>query len=193
MLKEQKNALSFILKAPNHLKPFDPSILSQGTVVPWKLFPVAWESSPPIWDRKTKGWSRNISPIWKTHEWQNWYLVPKLIGEGNGTPLQYSCLENPRDGGAWWAAVSGVAQSWTRLKWLSSSRSSSSSPKLIRALPGCRAASLSNFQHFIYFWLCWVFVAVHGLSLVAVSRGYSSLWCEGISCCRAWALGCWVQ
>ena len=43
------------------------------------------------------------------------------IGEGNGTPLQYSCLENPRDGGAWWAAVYGVAQSRTRLKRLSSS------------------------------------------------------------------------
>ena len=38
------------------------------------------------------------------------------IGEGNGNPLQYSCLENPRDGGAWWAAVYGVTQSWTRLK-----------------------------------------------------------------------------
>ena len=37
-------------------------------------------------------------------------------GESNGTPLQYSCLENPRDGGAWWAAVYGVAQSRTRLK-----------------------------------------------------------------------------
>ena len=36
------------------------------------------------------------------------------IGEGNGNPLQYSCLENPRDGGAWWAAVYGVAQSWTQ-------------------------------------------------------------------------------
>ena len=43
------------------------------------------------------------------------------IGEGNGNPLQRSCLENPRDGGAWWAAVYGVAQSWTRLKRLSSS------------------------------------------------------------------------
>ena len=42
------------------------------------------------------------------------------IGEGNGNPLQYSCLENPRDGGAWWAAVYGVAQSQTRLKQLSS-------------------------------------------------------------------------
>ena len=46
------------------------------------------------------------------------------IGEGNGNPLQCSCLENPKDGGAWWAAVYGVAQSRTRLKRLSSSSSS---------------------------------------------------------------------
>ena len=46
------------------------------------------------------------------------------IGEGNGNPLQCSCLENPRDGGAWWAAVYGVTQSRTRLKRLSSSSSS---------------------------------------------------------------------
>ena len=45
------------------------------------------------------------------------------IGEGKGNPLQCSCLENPRDGGAWWAAIYGVAQSRTRLKWLSSSSS----------------------------------------------------------------------
>ena len=45
------------------------------------------------------------------------------IGEGNGNPLQYSRLENPRDGRAWWAAVHGVAQSQTRLKRLSSSSS----------------------------------------------------------------------
>ena len=45
-------------------------------------------------------------------------------GEGNGSPLQCSCLENPRDGGAWWAVVSGAAQSQTRLKRLSSSSSS---------------------------------------------------------------------
>ena len=38
------------------------------------------------------------------------------IGEGNGNPLHCSCLENPRDGGAWWAAIYGVAQSWTQLK-----------------------------------------------------------------------------
>ena len=45
------------------------------------------------------------------------------IGEGNGNPLQCSCLENPKDGRAWWAAVSGVSQSRTRLKHLSSSSS----------------------------------------------------------------------
>ena len=50
-------------------------------------------------------------------------LSLSCIGEGNGNPLQCSCLENPRDGGAWWAAVYGVAQSWTRLKRLSSSSS----------------------------------------------------------------------
>ena len=52
-------------------------------------------------------------------------LFTSCIGEGNGNPLQCSYLENPRDGGAWWAAVYGVAQSRTRLKQLSSSSSSS--------------------------------------------------------------------
>ena len=47
------------------------------------------------------------------------------IGEGNGNPLQCSCLENPRDGRAWCAAISGITQSQTRLKWLSSSSSGS--------------------------------------------------------------------
>ena len=45
------------------------------------------------------------------------------IGEGNGNPLQYSCMKNPRDRGAWWAAVYGVTQSQTRLQQLSSSNS----------------------------------------------------------------------
>ena len=51
----------------------------------------------------------------------DWATSLSRIGEGNGNPLQCSCLENPRDGGAWWAAVYGVAQSRTRLKRLSSS------------------------------------------------------------------------
>ena len=48
------------------------------------------------------------------------------FGEGNGNPLQCSCLENPRDGGAWWAAIYGIALDQTRLKRLSSSSSSCS-------------------------------------------------------------------
>ena len=60
------------------------------------------------------------------------------IGEGNGNPLQCSCLENPRDGGAWWAAVSGVTQSRTRLKQLSSSSSSSSSHVVVQFLSQIR-------------------------------------------------------
>ena len=53
------------------------------------------------------------------------FTLMSCIGEGNGNPLQCSCLENPRDEGAWWAAVYGVAQSQTWLKQLSSSSSSS--------------------------------------------------------------------
>ena len=58
-----------------------------------------------------------------TTERLHFHFSLSCIGEGNGSPLQCSCLENPRDGGAWWAAISGVPQSWTRLKWLSSSSS----------------------------------------------------------------------
>ena len=47
--------------------------------------------------------------------WKKGNSCALLAGEGNGTPLQYSCLENPMDGGAWWAAVHGVAKSQTRL------------------------------------------------------------------------------
>ena len=54
-------------------------------------------------------------------EWLPFHFSLSCIGEGNGNPLQCSCLENPRDGGAWWPAVYGVAQSRTRLKRLSSS------------------------------------------------------------------------
>ena len=62
------------------------------------------------------------------HDWvTSFHFSLSWVGEGNGNPLQYSCLENPRDGGAWWAAVYGVTQSRIRLKWLSSSSSSSSS------------------------------------------------------------------
>ena len=50
-----------------------------------------------------------------TTERLHFHFSLSCIGEGNGTPLQYSCLENPMDGGAWWAAVHGVAKCWTQL------------------------------------------------------------------------------
>ena len=58
-------------------------------------------------------------PWWDQHHYEKWKLIlaaaMNCSGEGNGTPLQYSCLANPMDRGAWWAAVHGVAQSRTRL------------------------------------------------------------------------------
>ena len=74
-----------------------------------------------------------------TTERLHFHFSLSCIGEGNGNPLQCSCLENTRDWGAWWAAVSGVTQSRTRLKRLSSSSSSSSAK--IPVLEGQRLAS----------------------------------------------------
>ena len=80
---------------------------------------------------KSHGWRSLIgcSP-WGRYESDRTERLPfhfslSRIGEGDGNPLQCSCLESPRDGGAWWAAVYGVAQSRTRLKRLNSSSSSS--------------------------------------------------------------------
>ena len=66
-------------------------------------------------------WGREESD---TIERLHFHFSLSCIGEGNGNPLQCSCLENPRDGGFWWAAVYGITQSWTQLKQLSSSSSS---------------------------------------------------------------------
>ena len=63
-------------------------------------------------------WGREES---NTTERLHFHFSLSCVGEGNGNPLQCSCLENPRVGGAWWASVYGVAQSWTWLKRLSSS------------------------------------------------------------------------
>ena len=78
-----------------------------------------------------------------TTEQLHFHFSLSPIGEGNGNPLQCSCLENPRDGGAWWAAVYAVAQSQTRLKRLSSSSSSS---KLSDLLLGCRKMEFCRSQ-----------------------------------------------
>ena len=92
-----------------------------------------WHPTPVLLPGKSHGW-RNLvgcSP-WGREESDmaerlHFHFSLSCIGEGNGNPLQCSCLENPRDEGAWWAAVYGITQSQTRLKRLSSSSSSSSS------------------------------------------------------------------
>ena len=56
-----------------------------------------------------------------TLDFKFFLIATVFLREGNGNPLQCSCLENPRDGAAWWAAIYGITQSQTRLKWLSSS------------------------------------------------------------------------
>ena len=85
--------------------------------------------TPVLLPRKSHGWRSLVgcSP-WgceqsDTNEHLHFHFSLSCIGERNGNPLQCSCLENPRDGGAWWAAIYGVAQSQTRLKRLSSSSS----------------------------------------------------------------------
>jgi len=91
---------------------------------------MATHSSTLVWKipwMEDPGRLQSIGLLRVIHDWAlHFYFSLSCIGEGNGNTLQCSCLENPRDGGAWWAAVYGVAQSWTRLKRLSSSNSSSS-------------------------------------------------------------------
>ena len=112
-----------------------------------------------------------------------------FIGEGNGNPLQGSCLENPRDEGAWWAAVCGVAQSRTRLKRLSSSSSSSSSkygkpscpsarhvpPTLCFSLAqlGVLRTFISIHEDLMSWFLCWT-VRSRGQGLVCLQSVVSS-------------------
>ena len=98
--------------------------LQQGWRKQWHLTPVRLPGKSHGW-RSLVGcspWGRKESD---TTEWLHFHFSLSCTGEGNDNPLQCSCLENPRGGGAWWAAVYGVAQSRTRLKWLSSSSSSS--------------------------------------------------------------------
>ena len=71
---------------------------------------------------QSKGLSRVFSST--TFQKHQFFRDQLSFGEVNGTPLQYSCLENPRDSRARWATIYEVAQSWTQLKWLSSSNSS---------------------------------------------------------------------
>ena len=87
---------------------------THSSTLAWKI---PWREEPG--SLQSLG-SRRVGHDWVIH----FHFSLSCIGEGNGNPLQCSCLENPRDERAWWAAIYGVAQSRTRLKWLSSSSSS---------------------------------------------------------------------
>ena len=97
--------------------------------VPSTLWRRQWHPTPVLLPGKFHGWKSLVgcSPWGRsesdTTERLHFHFSLSCIGEGNGNPLQCSCLENPRDRGGWWAAVYGVAQSRTRLKRLSSSSS----------------------------------------------------------------------
>ena len=98
-------------------------------VVPWAPFwRRQWHPTPILLPGKSHGWRSLVGyGPWgleesDTTERFHFHFSLSCIGAGNGNPLPCSCLENPRGGGAWWADVCGVAQSWTQLKWLSSSR-----------------------------------------------------------------------
>ena len=86
-------------------------IATHSSTLAWKI---PWTEEP--------GRLQSMESLKVGHDWET-SLSLACIGEGNGSPLQCSCLENPSDGRAWWAAVYGVSQSQTRLKWLSSSSS----------------------------------------------------------------------
>ena len=91
-----------------------------------------WHPTPELLPGKSHGWRSLLGCNPWGHEesdmteWLHFPFSLSCIGEGNGNPLQCSCLENPWDGGAWWAAVYGITQSWTQLMRLSSSSSSRS-------------------------------------------------------------------
>ena len=120
--KKKKKVFSFLAHAI--ISSFLWSILIVALGCVWRR---QWHPTPVLLPGKSHGWKSLVgcSPwgCWGSDTTEQLHFTLSCIGEGNGNPLQCSCLENPRDGGAWWAAVYGAAQSWTRLKRLSSSSS----------------------------------------------------------------------
>ena len=122
-----------------------------------------------------------------TTERLHFHFSLSCIGEGNGNALQCSCLENPRDGGAWWAAVYGVGQSRTRLK-----RLSSSSSKVIKCCHWFSAFYRApfygaSFKSYAFSVLCcsifltvrsWIWSPVAKEDMVSLINTIKALWCS---------------
>ena len=139
-----------------------------------------WHPTPVLLTGKSHGrrslvgccpWGRKESD---TTERLHFHFLLSCIGEGNGNPLQCSCLENPRDGGVWWAAFYGVAQSRTWLKRLSSSSSSSS-------------FAWENWENTC--WMhCWALKAGESYSVVLTQQPHA-----GSKLCGIWKKVCYVM
>ena len=121
---------------------------------------MAPHSSTLAWEIPWTEEPGRLQSMWLLRVGHDWATSLSCIGEGNGNPLQCSCLENPRDRGAWWAAVYGVSQSRTRLTRLSSSSSSSGPWKSFTISLGWKQSlkkvfsmfkGLESFEIFIYF------------------------------------------
>ena len=122
--------------------------------IPWTEEPGRLQSMGSL--RVRHNWAASLS------------LFTSCIGEGNGNPLQYSCLENPRDGGAWWAAVYGVPQSRTQLKRLSSSSSKGGTEYNLRVCVCVCVCVAGRFSH------VWVFAVLWTVThQVPLSMGFS--------------------
>ena len=124
------NIFSFFHIQMEFLSIVDLGLFTSVFLLVWILVRRQWQPTPVLLPGKCHGRRGLVgcSP-WGLYEldttgWLHFRFSLSCVGEGNGNPLQCSCLENPRDGGAWWAAICGVSQSQTRLKWLSSSSSS---------------------------------------------------------------------
>ena len=89
-----------------------------------------------------------------TTEWLHFHFSLSCIGEGNGNQLQCSCLENLRDEGGWWPAIYGVAQSQTRLKWLSSNLAAYQTPPRVSLCPCVCLCVLYLIKHLTWDWPC---------------------------------------
>ena len=133
------------------LPPHHPDSPSLEFFSSWLTRRRQWYPTPVLLPGKSHGWRslEGCSPLGLLRVGHEWATSLSRTGEGNGNPLQCSCLENPRDRGAWWAAVSGVAQSRTWLKRLSSSSSIQYYQEYVCLLISFKWMTFNHFsQHF---------------------------------------------
>ena len=105
VVKNQPAKAGDMSSIPGQEDPLEKEMATHSSVLDWEIHGQRSLVGCGPWGRKESD----------TTEQLPFHFSLSCIGEGNGNPLQCSCLESPRNGGAWWAAIYGVAQSWTRL------------------------------------------------------------------------------